>query len=256
MGGGVWYRYLWSAQGPWAIHLVEAELNRCELALRTLRARDREEGGRGREEVSSMVARAGSGVLAAVNADFFTPEGGTVGPEVAGGRVTAARTRPAVAWRPAGGAWLGATTVSGDTLLAGWPIPAGSGDGVTELVGGFPELLDAGERVGDLGVAERPAFAAGRHPRTAVGYDPASGRLWLAVVDGRQSPHSAGMTLPELAALFEALGAGEAVNLDGGGSSALVVNGTVRNRPSDEAGERAVVNALALVRDAAFCRAH
>lgn len=254
MGGGIIYRYLWSARGPWAVHLVEADLGRCELALRTLQARAREEGGRGREEVSSMAARAGAGVMAAVNADFFTPDGGTVGSEVTGGTVTAARSRPAVAWRPSEGAWLGATTVAGDTLRAGWPIPLDGGDGATELVGGYPELLDGGKRVGDLGVVERPAFAAARHPRTAVAYDPVARLLWLVVVDGRQPPHSAGMTLPELAALFEALGADEAVNLDGGGSSALVVGGVVRNRPSDEAGERPVVNALALVRDVALCR--
>lgn len=253
VGGGAWYRYLWSPAGPWAIHLVEVEMERCEMGLRTLRAAAREVGGRGRETVSSMVARAGPSVLAAVNADFFTQEGATVGSEVVGGRVTAARTRPAVGWRPGDGAWLGGTTISGDTLLAGWPIAFRGGDGATEMVGGYPELLDRGARVGDLGVGERPAFAASRHPRTAVGYDPERRRLWLVVVDGRQPPHSAGMTLPELAALFEALGASEAVNLDGGGSSSLVVGGRVRNRPSDAQGERAVANALALVRDPRFC---
>ncbi|NJD19939.1 MAG: phosphodiester glycosidase family protein, partial [Gemmatimonadetes bacterium] len=80
------------------------------------------------------------------------------------------------------------------------------------------------------------------------------GRLWLVVVDGRQAPHSLGMTLPELTELLEALGAEEALNLDGGGSSVMVVRGAVHNRPSDEAGERAVVNALALVRDPAACK--
>jgi exopolysaccharide biosynthesis protein len=56
------------------------------------------------------------------------------------------------------------------------------------------------------------------------------------------------MTLDELAALMLRLGAREALNLDGGGSSALVVRGMVRNRPSDATGERAVGNALALER--------
>jgi exopolysaccharide biosynthesis protein len=120
-------------------------------------------------------------------------------------------------------------------------------------VGGYPELLDGGARVGDLAVSERPAFAASRHPRTAVAWDADEGRLWLVVVDGRRPPHSLGMTLPELATLLEALGAEEGLNLDGGGSSVMVVLGTPRNRPSDETGERPVVNALALVRDAAAC---
>jgi hypothetical protein len=252
VGAGVWYRYLWSPRGPWAVHVVEADLGRCDLVLKTLRAQAREYGGRGHEPVSSMVAR-GFGVLAAVNADFFTPEGGTVGSEVSQGHVRAARSRPALAWRPGAAPWMGSTSVSGDTLLAGWPVPFGEGDGVTEAVGGYPELLDRGVRVGDLAVGDRPAFAASRHPRTAVGYDPVSKRLWLVVVDGRQAPHSSGMTLPELAALMEAFGAAEALNLDGGGSSVMVVLGSARNRPSDEAGERPVVNALALVRDFSFC---
>lgn len=252
---GVWYGYLWSPLGPWAIHVVEADLARCDLTLRTLRAEARETGGRGHERVTSMVARFPAGVVAAVNADFFTPEGGAVGAEVVGGRVTAARSRPAVAWKPGTPPWMGSTRISGDTLVAGWPVPFGVGDGLTEAVGGYPELLDGGHRVGDLALAERPAFAASRHPRTAVGFDPVSRRLWLVVVDGRQAPRSVGMTLPELATLLEAFGMQEALNLDGGGSSVLVVRGAAQNHPSDEAGERPVVNALALVRDFSLCAA-
>ncbi len=52
------------------------------------------------------------------------------------------------------------------------------------------------------------------------------------------------MSLPELAGLMEALGVEEALNLDGGGSSAMVVRGWLVNRPSDEAGERPVGNSL------------
>jgi exopolysaccharide biosynthesis protein len=56
------------------------------------------------------------------------------------------------------------------------------------------------------------------------------------------------MTLAELADLFLRLGAREAINLDGGGSSAMVIRGQVINRPSDASGERAVGNALLLDR--------
>lgn len=254
LGPGVWYRHYWTDRGPWAIYLVEADLSRCDLALRTLRARPREEGGVGRERVSSMVARAGPGVLAAVNADFFTPEGRAVGTEVARGEVTArSRSRPVLAWRPASEPWIGVPSFAGDTLLVGWPVPRRTVGGATEAVSGFPELLARGERVGDLNVGERPGFAASRHPRTAVAYDADSRRLWLVVVDGRQAPYSVGMTLPEITGLLEALGAEEAVNLDGGGSSTLVVKGRIVNRPSDAEGERPVVNALALSREVARC---
>ena len=68
-------------------------------------------------------------------------------------------------------------------------------------------------------------------------------------MDGRQEPHSAGMTLPEIARLFESAGIDQALNLDGGGSSALVLGHSHVNRPSDATGERPVVNALALITD-------
>jgi exopolysaccharide biosynthesis protein len=56
-----------------------------------------------------------------------------------------------------------------------------------------------------------------------------------------------------LATLFESLGASEALNLDGGGSSVMVLEGVPVSHPSDASGERPVVNALGVVRDRAFC---
>ena len=63
----------------------------------------------------------------------------------------------------------------------------------------------------------------------------------------RQPGFSVGMTLPELAALMRRLGAADALNVDGGGSSTMVVGGRVLNRPSDATGERAVANAIAVL---------
>jgi exopolysaccharide biosynthesis protein len=121
---------------------------------------------------------------------------------------------------------------------------AADGTEVEEAVGGFPLLVRDGRNV----VAEQPGIAASfgpaRHPRTAVGWS--VDRLLLVVVDGRQPGWSAGMSLDELADLMQRLGATDAVNLDGGGSSAMVVRGVVVNRPSDANGERAVGNALVL----------
>jgi exopolysaccharide biosynthesis protein len=94
-------------------------------------------------------------------------------------------------------------------------------------------------------------FATGRHPRTGVGIASGGKRLLLVTVDGRQMPYSDGMTLRELANLFLALGAPEAINLDGGGSTTLVYRDgdslRLANRPSDLAGERPVGDALAIV---------
>ena len=97
------------------------------------------------------------------------------------------------------------------------------------------------------------SFSAGRNPRTAAGIARDGTRLILAVIDGRQKPYSDGMSLRETATLMQALGARDAINLDGGGSSTLVFadpdsSGALRiaNRPSDKV-ERAVGDALAIV---------
>jgi len=126
--------------------------------------------------------------------------------------------------------------------------------GVRDAVGGWPILLRDGAITTDVDSAGA-SFAPVRHPRTAIGLADGGRTLLLMVVDGRQPPWSAGMTLRELAELFRALGAHDALNLDGGGSSAFVTADPdpartlrVRNRPSDAGGERTVGNALAIVR--------
>jgi len=80
------------------------------------------------------------------------------------------------------------------------------------------------------------------HPRSAAGRT-ADGALLIMVVDGRQDI-SRGVYLEELAALMKEVGAVEALNLDGGGSSALVVNGQLLNRPTGGTTEREVMSAL------------
>jgi len=110
-------------------------------------------------------------------------------------------------------------------------------------VGGGPWLVRNGTSTVD---APRQGFQRGfsddRHPRTAVGVT-ADGKLLLVTVDGRQ-PMAAGMTLDELARLMLQLGATDAINLDGGGSSTLAVRGgLVLNSPS-EGKQRPVANAV------------
>lgn len=124
-----------------------------------------------------------------------------------------------------------------------------------EALGGRPILVRDSAIVAGIDSAGGPGFAAARHPRTAVGIARNGRRLLLLVVDGRQKPYSDGMTLRELADVMRGLGARDAINLDGGGSTTLVYAepadaGTLRiaNRPSDPAGERPVGNALGIVR--------
>ena len=123
-----------------------------------------------------------------------------------------------------------------------------------QAIGGNGVLLRDGQVPASLDSVGNEGFR-GRHPSTAVGFDRAGRRLLLVTVDGRQPGYSAGMTLRELAELMRALGADEALNLDGGGSTTFVVPDlqtadgvTIANRPSDKT-ERKVANGLAVVRE-------
>jgi exopolysaccharide biosynthesis protein len=124
------------------------------------------------------------------------------------------------------------------------PTPTNPWTAAEDIVGAGPKLVTAG-RV-DITIARekmQPAFSTDRHPRTAIA-SLAHGKALLLVVDGRQPALSVGMSLEELARLLIELGAVEAMNLDGGGSSAMVVEGKVVNHPSDPTGERPVSDAI------------
>jgi hypothetical protein len=91
-----------------------------------------------------------------------------------------------------------------------------------------------------------PAFPdKDRHPRTAFGWNDQF--FFFVVVDGRQEGLSRGMNYEELSQLMQQIGATEALNFDGGGSSTLWLGGQVVNSPSD-GHERAVANGLVLLR--------
>jgi hypothetical protein len=82
-----------------------------------------------------------------------------------------------------------------------------------------------------------------RHPRTLIGVD-RRGFIWLAAIDGRRPDHSLGMSFADLERLSDRLDLTDALNLDGGGSTTMVIGGQVVNRPSDPTGPRAVSDAL------------
>lgn len=86
-----------------------------------------------------------------------------------------------------------------------------------------------------------------RNPRTLAGVDD-DGRTVLITADGR-STDALGLSIPESAAVARALGLRAAVNLDGGGSTTMVVDGEVINDPSDATGERPVGDALLILPD-------
>lgn len=120
--------------------------------------------------------------------------------------------------------------------------------GVENAIGGGPCLVQNGKV--RVTFADEVFYSSGfqneaNYARTAVGWT-RDHRLILLVVDGRQPGHSLGLTLTQLAHVLISLGCEEAMNLDGGGSSAFVVNGHLLNRPSDGQ-ERATTSILAVV---------
>jgi exopolysaccharide biosynthesis protein len=118
------------------------------------------------------------------------------------------------------------------------------------IIGGWPRLLRDGRNVAaDAAIVEGTISrnAEIRHPRTAVGYSRDGATLLLVAVDGLTT-NSVGMTLVELAALMRRAGAFNALNFDGGGSTTMVIDGALVNVPSDTTGERAVGNALLVVK--------
>lgn len=157
--------------------------------------------------------------------------------------VSAGRSAPAATRRWLASLRVGNTVRVSTSLAPLHPVDA---------VGGFPMLLEGGALSPALDAPNVQNLSKARHPRTAVGVARGGNRMLLVVVDGRRPGYSVGMTLPELAELMQELGATEAINLDGGGSTTMAVRGDgnvrVVNRPSDPQGERPVANALAVVK--------
>jgi hypothetical protein len=97
-------------------------------------------------------------------------------------------------------------------------------DNIEEAVAGFDMLVADGQDIAHRSVAKRPKGFVNVNPRTAAGVDKTGNTLFLAVFDGRQKGGSEGITLPELARFFLDLGAYQAINLDGGGSTTMVLH--------------------------------
>lgn len=118
---------------------------------------------------------------------------------------------------------------------------------IKEAIGGFIQVVNHGKDYVDQSYQKeyKPGHALLRHPRTAVGFSQDSTKLYLVAVDGRQA-HSVGMNLHELADLMIKIGVHYGLNLDGGGSTTMVVKDSVVNIPSDGK-ERAVSNGLLII---------
>jgi hypothetical protein len=128
----------------------------------------------------------------------------------------------------------------------------GHSGSVAQAVGGGPRIVHRGRPSAKAdGIVEKVArsFVPARHPRSAVALSRDKKKMWWVVVDGRQPGYSVGINLTDLGRFLRKLGAWEAINLDGGGSSCLVVDGQVVNSPSDKGRTvRPVCNTLHLIR--------
>ncbi len=118
---------------------------------------------------------------------------------------------------------------------------------VVGAVGGIPRLLKDGEVVVETASEEEAinqSFGTTKHPRTALGLKEDGKTLVWITVDGRQPGRSIGIGLNDLAEMMKEMGCIDAINLDGGGSTSMVVRGQTANFPSDATGPRAVSNGL------------
>jgi hypothetical protein len=141
------------------------------------------------------------------------------------------------------------TVSTADTLTLTLGFTDSSITDVTQVIGGGGRILRDGidathENEEKEGIAS--AFLTNRHPRSVVAVNKDQSVAWLVVIDGRQAS-SLGMNFAEMASFLQDLGAWDAINLDGGGSTTMVYNNQVVNSPSDPTGERAVANVLMVV---------
>ena len=159
-------------------------------------------------------------------AGLFSP----VGLREGGGEVPIPSDGAVIAAQDAGAGTLRAVwaKASQHLLGAGGVVRLESAPPVEETLGGNPILLQGGQVTV---VDDGSDFTSSRHPRTVVGWN--ERETFLVAVDGRHPRYSIGLTLLEAAELLARLGATDALNLDGGGSTTLVLGGRVVNRPSD-----------------------
>lgn len=154
--------------------------------------------------------------------------------------------------------WLKNTVSKGETLTITKSITADGKQIQTpsslDIIGGAPQLMDEGKidiQAREEGFAWSKDFyyhfAQYRHPRSFAGIKE-NGNILLVTVEGRNPEESIGVNFFESAQILQSLGAVKGLNLDGGGSSAMVVGGTLVNKPSDTTGERPVSDGIFLLK--------
>lgn len=210
-------------------HAVRVDLDAACVAVVATPAADRG------LTVSEFAAR--HGAVVAINGDYFDPALNPIGLAMGGGEVWAHADERIRRQEVVG---VGGRQVEIFPRATPLREPA---PWMTGAISGWPMVVEDCAPVAKLPGSDH--FTKAPHPRTAIGLSADRRRLLLVVADGRRE-NVPGPTLPELAVLMVEVGACTAVNLDGGGSSALWLGNRIVNRPSDLV-ERPVANHLAVV---------
>jgi exopolysaccharide biosynthesis protein len=213
---------------------VDAHVVRVDLSQPELRIVATSEAERGLT-VTEFASR--SGAVVAINGDYFDLELRPIGLAMGDGRVWAEAIESIRRQEVVG---VGGRRVQIFPRLEPLRTPE---PWMSGAVSGWPTVVEDCEPVERLPGSDH--FTRAPHPRTAVGLSADQQVLYLVVADGRREDVP-GLTLPELARLMDDLGACTAVNLDGGGSSAMWVRDRIVNQPS-ELIERPVANHLAIL---------
>jgi len=213
------------------IHVLKIDLNHPQVHMRASTSNER--------GLTPSEFAASSGAVAVINGDFFDGTKQPVGLAVGLGQLwpKSADTKD---W-----SFL-ACTLSNDCIVDPYNHVTPLKPEWTTVVGGWQVLLDPGfewTRDDDANCGE---FCKTEHPRTVVGLSADRNTMWWVVVEGRQGSLT-GLSLFDLTKVMLNLGAEYALNLDGGGSTGLILNGKrVNGRPFNEPAERRVANCLGI----------
>jgi len=226
-------------ENDYDIYVTRIDLNNDDL--RVVVSRETEKG----LKVSDYAKK--NHAIAAINGDYFddhfTPVGLTIGPC---GKWSTPKDLPRE----------GVLTIAQAQaqIRKRIELPSDGGDGIDAAISGWPAIVASCRALTPTQLPGSDSFTRSPHPRTAIGISADGRTLYFVVADGRRVGVP-GLTLAQLGSFIaERLQACSAINLDGGGSSAMWVSDRVVNRPSDGV-ERPVGDHIAVVfrKDASGC---
>lgn len=232
-GEGITY-WLDSTFSNKKVHVLQIDLTNPNLSVRASTSNER---GLTPSEFASK-----TGAIAVINGDFFDGVKNTIGLAVGQGQIWP-KSADTKEW-----SFL-ACDDDNDCLIDGYQKVTPPRSTWSSVVGGWQILLDPDFEWTTSQDVTCGEFCTTEHPRTAIGLNSDRTIMWWIVVEGRQGSLT-GLTLADTTLVLKKLGAEWGLNMDGGGSSGLILNGRrVNGRPFNEPQERKVANCLAIVKN-------